>query len=199
MWDAEAAGATVPRLLALTTAYRALGGIVSLVYLPAWWWHNIGAPDLRPLSQAGLSLVSSNYPSGGYSDNGPGWTPYGGMTPVQWQYTETPLDMNAFRGTAADYRALLYGTQPPEEEMTPEQALDFEALIYRVEAMINNRPTVVGGPTSGEVNQLHNKLEQIAAGGGGEVVLSPAGLAEVKASAHDGAASAINGATIHPA
>ncbi len=40
---------------------------------------------------------------------------------------------------------------------------NFQALIYRVEALIANRPTVAGGPTAGEVNQLHNKLAEIDA------------------------------------
>lgn len=114
MWDAEAAGVTVPRLVDLTNQYRGLGGVVHMVYLPHWWWHDhMGAPDLSPLSKLGLNLVSSNYTT--YTDSGPGWAPYGGMAPVQWQYSDNtpfngkPLDFNAYKGTAEQYQALISG------------------------------------------------------------------------------------------
>lgn len=55
------------------------------------------------------------------------------------------------------------GTTPPEDDMTPEQAIDFEALIYRVEALTYDRPTVVGGPKVGETNALHAHLAEIDA------------------------------------
>jgi hypothetical protein len=44
--------------------------------------------------------VSSLYTT--YSDNGPGWASYGGVAPVVWQYTDTPLDTNAFKGSVAE-------------------------------------------------------------------------------------------------
>ena len=116
MWDAEAPGATVPRLVELTARYRSLGGVVHLVYLPRWWWaDHLGSPDLTPLVDAGLSLVSSNYPATGYAPNGRGWDAYGGMTPVQWQYTNARafggrlIDFNAFKGSAAEWAALITG------------------------------------------------------------------------------------------
>jgi hypothetical protein len=120
MWDCEAAGATVPRIADLTARYRKLGGTASLVYLPHWWWQQLGSPDLRPLAALGLSLVSSSYPPGGYSDNGPGWAPYGGMTPVVWQYTDKPHDMNAFKGTAAELAALFAGSHVPPALVKPK-------------------------------------------------------------------------------
>lgn len=64
------------------------------LYDPRWYWSALGGPDLtiRP-----WSLVSSNYGSdapgaavtryqaeGG--DTGPGWAPYGGLTPAEWQF-----------------------------------------------------------------------------------------------------------------
>lgn len=114
MWDAEAAGADVPRLVELTTRTRKLGGNPRLVYLPHWWWSgHIGSPDLRPLVDLGLHLVSSDYPPNGYTENGPGWAPYGGMQPALWQYTDArtfnghKTDANAFKGTVDDLRALL--------------------------------------------------------------------------------------------
>lgn len=40
---------------------------------------------------------------------------------------------------------------------------NWEALIWRVEALIYNRPNVAGGPSKGEVNQLGAKLAEIDA------------------------------------
>lgn len=114
MWDAEAIGVSVPRLVQLTNAYRLMGGVVHMVYLPHWFWQfQMGSPDLTPLAQLGLHLVSSNYTT--YSDTGPGWAPYGGMTPVQWQYADNvvfngkAIDFNAYKGTQQEYAQLISG------------------------------------------------------------------------------------------
>ena len=112
---------TVPDIIGFAAAYRALGGTVSLCYLPFWYWSGaMSAPDLSPLNTAGLHLVSSNYPNNGYTENGPGWAAYGGATPVQWQYTDTPIDMNAFRGTAAEYAQLVQAPQVAAESIEVE-------------------------------------------------------------------------------
>lgn len=116
MIDMEASKLSVPDAVAFTKQYRAIGGLPRLVYLPNWYWVDLGRPDLSPLQGAGLSLVSSNYPDAGYTVNGPGWEGYGGMVPVIWQYTDNatvngvhPVDMNAFRGSVAELYQLLYG------------------------------------------------------------------------------------------
>jgi peptidoglycan hydrolase-like protein with peptidoglycan-binding domain len=93
------------------TQYRALGGTVYLLYLPHWYWQgNLGQPALTSVVSLGMLLVSSDYT--GYSNTGPGWAAYGGMTPVVWQYTSTAtlngvvnVDMNAYQGTQADFEA----------------------------------------------------------------------------------------------
>lgn len=86
--------------------YRSLGGILHSIYLPRWTWSGyLGSPDLRPLENAGIHLVSSHYTT--YSDDGPGWLPYGGVFPFQWQYTSTPYDTNAFKGTVAEYISIV--------------------------------------------------------------------------------------------
>ena len=90
--------------------YRTLGGVVHLLYLPHWYWQgNLGSPSLAAVSGLGMLLVSSDYTT--YSDTGPGWDPYGGMTPVIWQYTSSAtvngvhnVDMNAFKGTLTDFQ-----------------------------------------------------------------------------------------------
>jgi hypothetical protein len=126
MWDAEADGATVPRILAATAALKALGGHAWGVYLPHWWWQgHLGSPDLRPLQQAGLALVSSDYRT---TPPGAGWVPYGGVTPTVWQYTDkqvlngVPCDFNRYQGTQAQLAALFAGTPPPPSKTEVDMA-----------------------------------------------------------------------------
>jgi peptidoglycan hydrolase-like protein with peptidoglycan-binding domain len=111
--------------------YRALGGKTYLLYLPHWYWQgNLGQASLAPVISLGMLLVSSDYTT--YSDTGPGWASYGGMTPVVWQYTSTAtvngvsnVDMNAYKGTVADFQAQATtgatangGTADPEPTLT---------------------------------------------------------------------------------
>lgn len=104
------------------TEFRTLGGLCTLVYLPHWYWQQLGSPSLAPLAAAGLSVVASNYTA--YAETGPGWAGYGGLNPVIWQYTDAlpysgqSVDFNAFRGTVAGLQALLGYT---EDDMTPDQ------------------------------------------------------------------------------
>lgn len=96
--------------------FTKLGGVVHLVYLPHWYWRDLGSPDLTPLKTNGLHLVSSDYTA--YSDTGPGWDGYGGIAPDIWQYTSSQpfngynLDFNAFRGTLAELKMMVEGTVP---------------------------------------------------------------------------------------
>lgn len=128
MLDVETEGASVPNLpfvLSVIDAMRSRGLNVRLVYLPRWYWQQIGSPDLTALSSRGVGVVSSAYPRSGpmapvsgYAadggDHGVGWAPYGGVTPVLWQFTnagteQQNIDFNAFRGTIDQLAALLGG------------------------------------------------------------------------------------------
>jgi len=122
MIDDEQNVIVVQHTLDFVAEYRRLGGTVTLEYAPHWVWQNSGSPDLRPLAAAGLSLVSSNYTT--YSDTGPGWNPYGGVTPAIWQYTSSPVDMNAFKGTIDQLAALFTGGTAP----TPEEDDDMHMI-----------------------------------------------------------------------
>ena len=62
---------TVTDVVDFVSQYRALGGIIYLLYLPRWYWVDLGSPSLAPLIELGLLLISSDYTS--YSDSGPGW------------------------------------------------------------------------------------------------------------------------------
>jgi peptidoglycan hydrolase-like protein with peptidoglycan-binding domain len=98
-------------VVAFVNQFRALGGTVHLLYLPHWYWQgNLGQVSLAPVTSLGMLLVSSDYTA--YSDTGPGWAAYGGMTPLIWQYTSTAtlngvsnVDMNAYQGSLADFQA----------------------------------------------------------------------------------------------
>jgi GH25 family lysozyme M1 (1,4-beta-N-acetylmuramidase) len=104
--------------------YRALGGKTYLLYLPHWYWQgNLGQASLASVINLGMLLVSSDYTD--YSDAGPGWAPYGGMTPVIWQYTSsatldgvTNVDMNAYQGTLANFQAQVTTGAPSGTEPT---------------------------------------------------------------------------------
>jgi len=126
-WEPEGSfKPTLPQLFRLADAINAAGMRVRLAYVPRWFWSAQGSGDLTPLSQRGIGVVSSAYPgrsgqapAAGYAsaggDSGVGWQPYGGVTPVLWQYTDAAseqqsLDFNAFRGTIDQLAALLGGS-----------------------------------------------------------------------------------------
>lgn len=91
------------------TTYRALGGVMHLAYIPKWYWANHwGHPSMQWLDDTGVSLISSEYTT--YSDSGPGWDPYGNVTPPIWQYVGSPLDTNAFKGTITQLATLFSGS-----------------------------------------------------------------------------------------
>lgn len=131
MLDVEPTGSfrpTLAQVLAYVDAADKAGLNLRLVYLPRWYWQELGSPDLTPLADRGLRLVSSAYPGGSGSpaglypgDGAGGWQPYGGMTPLLYQYTNQAadggqaLDYNAFRGTLQQLLTLLGAapTTPP--------------------------------------------------------------------------------------
>ena len=136
MLDFEPAGSFHPTLeqaVAYADAAKAAGLNPRLVYLPRWYWEQLGSPDLAAFRDRNLLLVSSAYPGGTGSpsaiypgDGAAGWQPYGGMKPVLYQFTNQasdggqPLDYNAFRGTSADLAEALNLTAPvPTPTPTP--------------------------------------------------------------------------------
>lgn len=133
MVDIEPEGASKPVLPDATgfiDAYRAEGGTTHLAYLPHWYWLQLGAPDLKPLRDRDMHLVSSAYPAGGYGgDHGSGWSAYGGMDVAIWQYTSTQgfhgqrVDFNAFRGTLAQLERLVTGAPGPVHPVMPQSVL----------------------------------------------------------------------------
>lgn len=104
---------TLDQTVAFIQALRGLGGVVWGVYFPQWYWGQVGG-DLSRLTALSVALVSSNYTA--YSDSGAGWGFYGGATPEVWQFTSTPLDKNAFKGTQAQLADLFNGVTPTTTE-----------------------------------------------------------------------------------
>jgi peptidoglycan hydrolase-like protein with peptidoglycan-binding domain len=149
--------------------YRALGGQTYLLYLPHWYWQgDMGQASLAPVIDLGMLLVSSDYTA--YSDAGPGWAPYGGMTPVIWQYTSsatlngvTNVDMNAYQGTLADFQAQVTGGAKAENA--------------------NSDPTLTEGDSGAAVQTLQTRLNVWGANPALAVDgdFGPATLAAVKA------------------
>jgi lysozyme len=149
MLDMEEDGVSrpgVPDAAAFIDAYRKLGGTCFLLYLPHWYWQKLGSPSLAPLISRGMLLVSSNYTA--YSDDGPGWAAYGGMTPAVWQYSSTatfngwhPVDMNAFKGSVAEFRSLATtGKKAPVTPPSPPPA----APSYPVPAHLSQTVQPIG-------------------------------------------------------
>lgn len=149
-------------------------------YIPRWFWSwrdkapSLGQPDLRGLRGP---LVQSHYAGGDGSaktiyanaggDGGTGWDDfYGGRYPDIWQYSSgadvagasSNTDVNAFRGSLEQLQTLLTG----EAADMAINETDFNALIWRVEAIIANRQKVAGGPLVGETNELATQLAALA-------------------------------------
>ena len=132
---------TVTDVVDFVSQYRALGGVIYLLYLPRWYWADLGSPSLAPLIELGLLLVSSDYTS--YSDSGPGWDSYGGMTPVIWQYTDgatlngvVGVDFNAYQGTLADFESQVTTGAPAGTNPTLQEG-DTGAAVETLQTRLN--------------------------------------------------------------
>jgi GH25 family lysozyme M1 (1,4-beta-N-acetylmuramidase) len=189
MLDAEpnrGGNATVDEMCRFIDHYRAVGGTINVAYIPRWSWERLGSPNLQALADRHISLVSSNYTS--YSDNGPGWAPYGGLTPAVWQYTDAQgygggsSDFNAFRGTIDQLRTL-FGD---DVALTDEDKVFIRTQAIAVIQWISQGHDSLnpGGGAIGDDNAavtlpaVKHKIEAIQASTGG---LSDADRAAVKA------------------
>jgi hypothetical protein len=171
MLDVETEGTSKPGVdwcLRFMTALKGLGGHVWGVYLPQWYWGEVGG-DLGSLVAAGAVIISSNYTS--YSDGGPGWNEYGNAVPVIWQYTSTPIDMNAFKGTPAQLAAIINGSSSGEDmnltdtvTFSPNVVAQFPELAAEGFGGSTNVETILTW-TAARVAHLVNEVNQLRAGG----------------------------------
>lgn len=119
---------------------------VPMLYLPRWYWLQIGQPNLANLPP----LWSSRYPDnvrGGIKDEyddvpASYWYGYGNQSVVALQFTSAgnaggygPLDINAFRGTKSQFHALLHGEDP--DAMTPQQAEMLQRVEQKLDQLAN--------------------------------------------------------------
>lgn len=116
--DVEANSGGVALTRDLVNRLRAAGYRVPLLYLPRWYWQQIGSPSLAGLPP----LWSSRYPDNTVGTLGDEWshvptsywTGYGGLDVAVLQFTSSvriaghqPIDANAYRGTRGQLAALL--------------------------------------------------------------------------------------------
>lgn len=122
MVDFESGSGSVDNLRAFISNCAALGVRVALAYVPRWYWQQIGSPSLAGLPP----IVSSRYLTvTGYASSifsqvpASFWESYGGGTTTVLQFSDRAsvagykVDVNAFRGTADQFRALVHST--PQE------------------------------------------------------------------------------------
>lgn len=167
MLDAEPAGSfspTLAQILAYIDAAHTAGLNLRLVYLPHWYWQQIGSPSLSGLAARGVSLISSQYPGGSGSagslypgDGAAGWQSYGGMTPLIYQFTNQAsdggqtLDYNAFRGTTAQLVAVLNPNSVTEDDDMPAFATGVIAPGTNAVTMVLPPPANLGTAGWGNV------------------------------------------------
>jgi hypothetical protein len=191
--------------------YQVEPTVVMAWYISRHFWrdHWGSLPDLKALRGP---LFNADYPggtgtardiyAGAGAETGRGWAPYGGRTPDVWQYTDRATvpgasdrtDCNAFRGSRAALVAMLTG-MTRGDDILPLSDDDAEVLIWRVEALINNRPTVIGNSVAtGQPNAFAQALANLAAtvtAIASKVDIDPAELEAIKQSATAGVLAAV--------
>jgi hypothetical protein len=105
--------------------------------------------------------ASGSYPGDGWTESGgspAGWAPYSGQTPTFLQYTDTPYDRDAYRGSLDDLLTLTGGSGMNNYGFSDPNFGD--NLAWRGDAWASMSPTVRGGPLEGEE---HKGVETLAA------------------------------------
>ncbi|UJW32381.1 glycoside hydrolase family 25 protein [Saccharothrix sp. AJ9571] len=148
--DVEKGAGSLDHTRAIIAQLRGAGYTVPLVYLPGWYWQEIGKPSLHGLPPN----WKSRYPDNSVDDladeyadvpahywdpignNAAGWLPTAVL-----QFTSSasvagyaPLDGNAFRGSLAQFTALIGGTPAAPESssvhITEESTVELSPGIY---------------------------------------------------------------------
>lgn len=162
MLDFEDHSGTISDYWTLVNAFNAAGVTVALSYIPQWYWEQIGSPDLSQVP----GLIASNYLGGtGFAsdlyaaaggDSGHGWAPYGGASPVMWQFTDRAsvagmsVDADAFKGSQSDLVALLTGRpQGGLMALTDDQQNQLLAAVLDIQAQLRG-PSLNGWPQLGK-------------------------------------------------
>ncbi|MEU6132221.1 glycoside hydrolase family 25 protein [Saccharopolyspora sp. NPDC047091] len=131
-----------------------------LLYLPRWYWEQIGSPSLAGLPPLWYSRYASN--EGGYASEiyeryrdfyDAQWGGYGGLGVAVLQFTSSatvaghrPVDANAFRGTREELAGLL-SSATPEDDLTPEQAQKLNEIHHELFGPRGPQGQIVGWGT----------------------------------------------------
>lgn len=138
--DVEANSGAIGLTREFVARLKEAGYRVPLLYLPRWYWQQIGSPSLVGLPP----LWSSRYPDnvrGSIADEWADipthyWTGYGGLDVAVLQFTSSatiaghaPLDANAYRGTREQLAELLgYTQEEPVENLVLGQRTNDPAV-----------------------------------------------------------------------
>jgi lysozyme len=135
--DVEANSGGVSLTREIISQLNTAGYRTPLLYLPKWYWQQIGSPSLAGLP----SLWSSRYPNNVVGTLASEWAEapasywggYGGLDAAVLQFTSSariagyqPLDASAFRGTREELEALLIA----EEKDMPLTTADAATLFW---------------------------------------------------------------------
>lgn len=137
---------------------RDAGYRVPLLYLPRWYWNNIGRPSLQGLPP----LWGSDY-----RGSGADWSNYGGLPVALRQYTSTPHDKNWYAGTREEFAALLGegddDVLDAERDYPAFKSMLQRALAYEIRPR-GDAPSGENGPTffetSAELRDLVKALKE---------------------------------------
>lgn len=174
MIDVETEGGSRPGVdwcVRFINALHALGGRVWSVYYPRWYLGLTGGS----LGALGVPVIASEYRS--YDDNN--WpTGYGGITPLIWQYTSTPIDMNAFKGTAAELSALINGDNMNPVDVWAWRNPNLDNMDMR-QRLVNAENAAEAA--NAKLDQVLALLRNTGTGGASAQAVAAETLAELKA------------------
>jgi peptidoglycan hydrolase-like protein with peptidoglycan-binding domain len=166
-------------ILAVIDAFRAEGYTVD-IYLPKWFWEQIGSPDMS--SWPIRNLIASDYPTTntGYAsalypgDSYKGWDAYGNRKPTILQFTDSArvggqlVDANA-ASPAAVFDAPTGTPTPPPPVVTPPTAgpAGWAASVKVIQRELNRwpfSPVLAEDGNAGPLTEAAVKTFQRAAG-----------------------------------
>lgn len=182
--DVETGGGGIDLTRDLTARLHAAGYRTPLLYLPAWYWQQIGSPDLSglpplwysryPYSRAGTAADVWNRHAGWLSEF---WGGYGGLPVEILQYSDqghvagrSPVDLNAYRGARAELDAL-FGSSGGSAVPTKEEIM----RTVDVEPLADSAGWFTVPVFAGELWKTRETFAAITFGGSGgtaEIVIS---------------------------
>lgn len=170
--DVERGSGGVDITRRLVARLRDEGYDVPFLYLPRWYWNEIGKPSMDGLPvlwaswypdyvarprETGINMVPTS-----------AWNPYGGLSVSVMQFTSTPFDQNWFPGTRDQLAAILNGRAPGggigEDEVSWTELLtNSEGETYQAgQYQTYTNEYVI--ETLDKVKELETKIDNIAVG-----------------------------------